>query len=171
VTVSPVSSATSVPPPTESQTDSSASLGIDVDQAFDQTESWLDEATQPASAAVTRTLDQIIAERSSQPVAEESDQRADLPSQPVLSDFESEHELPRAAVKVVLPPPRTWNRTLVATAAIVLLLLVGGASLYVYAEAQAADTVIVLPASPKRPSLPTLATPTVPRDLLPPVAH
>jgi type II secretory pathway predicted ATPase ExeA len=171
-TVSHASSATSVPPPsTESQTDSSASLGSDVDQAFDQTESWLDEATPAASAAPVRTLDQIIAERSSQPVAEEFDQPADLPSQPVLSDFASEHELPRAAVKVVLPPPRTWNRTLVATAAIVLFGLVGGASLYVYAEAQAADTVIVLPASPRRPSLPTLATPAVPRDLLPPVAH
>jgi len=161
-------------PREESQPESAAEvslLGDDVDQAFDQTESWLDEATPPASAAVTRTLDQIIAERSSQPVAEDSDQPADLPSQPVLSDFAAEHELPRAAVKVVLPPPRTWNRTLVATAAIVLIALVGGASLYVYAEAQAADTVIVLPASPKRPSLPTLATPAVPRDLLPPVAH
>ena len=124
-----------------------------------------------ASAAPARTLDQIIAERSSQPIAEEPDQPADPPTEPVLPDFESESDVPRA-VKVVPPPPRTWNRTLAAAAAIVLVVaLIGGASLYVYAEARAADTVIVLPAPPKRPPLPALSTPAIPKDLLPPGAN
>ena len=159
-------------PPQESQeSEPVRTLGGDVDQAFDQTESWLDEATPAASAAPARTLDQIIAERASQPIAEEPNQPADPPTEPVLPDFESESDVPRA-VKVVPPPPRTWNRTLAATAAIVLVVaLIGGASLYVYAEARAADTVIVLPASPKRPRLPTLSTPALPKDLLPPSAH